>query len=185
MIAEAHPCDENGGFLVDIDFQFENVGESGFRIQGNGVDYGDFSYEEAYVTIGPLYGDGQTVYEFVIIDNDNPNCQDYTTLGPIDCDPNQGPCEIYNLVVDPMECNENGTYSIAINFEVENPGNNFFEVFGPNNEYIGYYPIADLPVVIENYHPHRQRLGLPYRMYQRCAELLPRYRMGSPGLRPQ
>ena len=134
VIAEAHPCDENGQFLVDIDFQFENVGNTGYKIVGNGVNYGTFSYEEEYVTVGPLYGDGQTVYEFVVIDLAHPDCQNYTVLGPIQCD-NAGPCEIYELAVEPLECDGEGTFSIVVDFEHQNTSDAGFKVFSPKSVY--------------------------------------------------
>lgn len=241
VIAEAHPCDDDGNFLVDIDFEYQNVGNEGYKVLGNGTDYGNFSYDEPYITLGPLAGNG-TIYEFVIIDNQDDNCTDYTTIGPIfcgvdcqivdlhievgDCNADNmysvwvnfeainpthshfdlyigddlvgffalddlpvevllegdaeptvhnltvcindnedccasidfesppcgsvGDCEIYDLVVDPDGCNDDGTYDIWINFEVENPGNDFFEVWR-GDDYLGFYPLNELPLLLENY----------------------------------
>ncbi|MCB9284201.1 MAG: T9SS type A sorting domain-containing protein [Lewinellaceae bacterium] len=147
LTAETTPC-ENGQFYVILNFQYENVGNQGFKVQGNGNMYGTFDYSQVPVTIGPLVGDGTTVYEFAVKDVAHPDCHDVTFTGPVDC--GAGPCEIYDLVVDPGECNANGAYNLFINFQVDNPGNDFFEVFY-NDQNIGFFALADLPVVIENF----------------------------------
>ena len=151
IVVEPHPCEE-GYFFADVAFYSTNTGPLGYYIFVNGTIFGPFSYDQDFVTLGPFEGDGTTVYDFLILDISNPACFGYKELELIDCN-NTGPCEIYDLVVDPLECNPNGTYGIAINFEVDNPGNEFFEVFDADFNLLGYYPIADLPIVIEDFHP--------------------------------
>ncbi|MFZ2898201.1 MAG: T9SS type A sorting domain-containing protein [Saprospiraceae bacterium] len=148
VTAELTPC-ENGQFFVILDFDYQNVGNQGFKVQGNGVVYGSFAYGDLPVTIGPLNGNGVTEYEFVVKDIAHPDCQNFTGIDPVDCGGNE-PCEIYDLVVEPGECNGDGQYNLTIDFQVQNPGNDFFEVFY-NNQIIGYFPLADLPVTIENF----------------------------------
>ena len=50
VIVEAHPCTPNGIFYVDLAFEYENVGDAGFSVVGNGNDYGDFDYGEPFIT---------------------------------------------------------------------------------------------------------------------------------------
>ena len=38
-------------------------------------------------------------------------------------------CDIFDLVVDPLDCNDDGTYNMVINFQYENPGNDFFDLY--------------------------------------------------------
>jgi hypothetical protein len=148
VTAEVTPC-ENGQFFVILNFDYQNVGNQGFKVQGNGVVYGSFAYGELPVTIGPLNGNGVTVYEFVVKDIAHPDCHNFVVIDPVDCG-GADPCEIYDLVVEPGECNGDGQYNLTIDFQVQNPGNDFFEVYY-NNQVIGYYPLADLPVTIENF----------------------------------
>ncbi len=148
VIAEAHDCDPAGQFLVDINFEYLNTSDS-FIVQGNGIHYGTFAYSDLWITLGPFIGDGQTVYEFVIIDQENPNCQNHTVIGPIDCN-NGGACEIFDLQVDVGECTSSETYSVTINFEYVNPGNDFFEVFALNQN-LGFFPLSSLPLTIDDF----------------------------------
>jgi hypothetical protein len=149
VIAEAHPCTPNGVFFVDIAFGFENVGNAGYQIVGNGQNYGTFSYDEPFPTLGPFPGNSSTVLEFVVIDLENPNCSDFAVVEPVDC--NNAPCQITELAVTTGDCNNDGTYSITIDFDYANPGNNFFEVFNMNNEPIGFFPLSQLPVTIQHF----------------------------------
>ncbi len=150
MTASPQPCQDNGTFFVEIDFDVAGDPADLFTVGGNGNDYGTFNYNELPITVGPLEGDGVTIYEFVVTDIGYPNCSDFVVLDPVSCNDD---CQITELVVDPLECNDNGTYSIAINFQYQNPGNDFFEVFDANNESIGYFPLNELPVVIQNFEP--------------------------------
>ncbi|MBK8492320.1 MAG: T9SS type A sorting domain-containing protein [Saprospirales bacterium] len=147
LTAETTPC-ENGMFYVVLNFQYENVGNQGFKVQGNGVMYGTFGYGDLPVTIGPLVGDGTTVYEFAVKDVAHPDCHEVTFAGPVDC--GGGPCEIYDLVAQTSSCNADGQYNLYLNFQVQNPGNNFFNVFY-NGQSLGTFPISELPIGIENF----------------------------------
>ena len=147
LFAETTPC-ENGQFYVQLNFQYQNVGGEGFQVVGNGNNYGAFEYGDLPVMIGPLIGDGTTVYEFVVKDILHPDCHDFVVIDPVDC--GGEPCEIYELTVEPGECNGEGEYTLYIDFLVQNPGNNFFEVYyGTTN--LGYFPLSSLPLTIENF----------------------------------
>ena len=147
LVAEVTPC-EDGQFYVILNFFYENVSGDGFQVVGNGNNYGTFSYSEVPLTLGPIQGDGTTVYEFGVSDLAFPDCGDATFIDPVDC--GGDPCEIYELVVDPGECDADGFYDLYIDFLVQNPGNDFFEVFY-GTELLGYFALSELPVVIENF----------------------------------
>ncbi len=148
VIAEAHECDSDGNFLVDIDFDIEDAGSMGFTIVGNGTNYGTFEYGQTFYTIGPLAGDGETIYEFIVTDVENGDCSAFTGFeAPIDC---PVICSIFDIVVDLGSCNDDGTYSLTLNFEHENTTNDFFDVhFG--EIFIGFFAYADLPILIESF----------------------------------
>lgn len=149
VIAEPHPCNADGQFLVDIEVQVNNPGALGYLVFADGQINGPYSYALPFVTLGPFAADGSTVYDFLILDLENPTCFGYAEVGPIDC---SGSCEIYDLAVETLDCNPDGTYNLIVDFNVANPGNDFFDVYGgPNNAFLGYFPIAELPVTIENF----------------------------------
>ncbi|GJM35964.1 MAG: hypothetical protein DHS20C18_49650 [Saprospiraceae bacterium] len=147
VIVEPYDCDGDH-FLVDLAFESQNTGPLGYYVFVSGQIFGPFSYNEPFVTIGPLAGDGETFYNFTILDIADPACFGFYELGTYNC--NQE-CEIFDLVVDAHDCDPNGTYSITIDFEYHNPGNNFFDVFNANGESLGFYSLADLPVTIDGF----------------------------------
>ncbi|MFQ5446906.1 MAG: T9SS type A sorting domain-containing protein, partial [Saprospiraceae bacterium] len=143
VIAEAHDCDSNGQFLVDIAFEYQNTGSEGFTIVGNGNNYGTFDYGEPFYTIGPVAGNG-TIYEFVVKDLELDDCHGFVSLGPVYCDTD---CHIYDLVADLTDCDDDGQFYVTLNFEFENVGNDGFKVHGNGNVY-GVFNYDELPVTI-------------------------------------
>lgn len=145
----ATPSDcQNGQFYVTIDFEYANVGTEGFKVQGNGNQYGNFLYSALPITLGPFLGDGTSVYEFVARDNQHPDCQDFDMVGPIACA--GADCEIFDFTAIPGDCNPDGTYSLTINFQVANSPNTHFDLIYEGQN-IGFFPIADLPITIQDF----------------------------------
>lgn len=89
-------------------------------------------------------------------------CEGYTETDFVDCPSDQ--CEITNLTVDIGDCTGSGTYALTINFEYQNAGNDFFDVFVRNNEFIGFYSLADLPLTI----PEFELSGFDYDYVKVC-----------------
>lgn len=149
VVATVAPCNDIGFFMVDISFIAENTGSEQFEIRGNGTSYGIFSYGQDSYSIGPISGDCETFYEFIIIDNLNPECNgaDFLTE-PVCCELQE--CELSNLTVQPIECTGEGRFSIELDFDFVGVTNDFFEIWG-NNEFLGLLPVANLPVTIENF----------------------------------
>ncbi len=146
VYADIMPCNESGFFHVLLDFEFTNTGNNGFRVQGNGNNYGNFSYDDLPVTIGPLEGDGVTIYEFVVIDNDLETCHDFTAIDPVDCDPQGGDCEIGAIQATVLPCNEENEFYVLLNFAYANTSDGF-TVQG-NGVFYGNFLYSQLPVEI-------------------------------------
>ena len=147
MTAVPSACNEEGNFHVTIDFNYSNVGDDGFKIQGGGIVYGTFSYSDLPITLEGLSGDCITEYEFVARDISQPDCSDFVLLGPICCD--QPDCSLNILEFQAGECNNNH-FPIHFNLEHSGTTNSYFEVFG-NGIYLGYHSFNDLPITIENF----------------------------------
>lgn len=141
-------CDVDGFFFVDVRFNYEDVGNNGFTIRGNGQIYGNFDYSQIPVRLGPFFGDGNTVYEFVVLDNDDNDCNNFTTVGPIQCDDMD--CSITDLSVDILDCNGNGTYQVRIDFTANNPTNSRFDLHTTRG-LLGTFSLSQLPLVIGNF----------------------------------
>ena len=77
-------CNQDGLFAFILDFDFANPGSQGFSVLGNGNNYGSFSYDNVPVELGPFVADG-TAYEFVVRDNQHPDCQAVVEPGVVEC----------------------------------------------------------------------------------------------------
>lgn len=86
VFSEPQPCDSLGYFMVTLSFEVENAPSSSFNVKINGADYGSFEYGDSSYTIGPLLGDGQTNYEFVVSDIDDMACFGTFQLFAVNCD---------------------------------------------------------------------------------------------------
>ncbi|KAA3622021.1 MAG: T9SS C-terminal target domain-containing protein, partial [Bacteroidetes bacterium] len=150
VIVEAYECDEEGHFYVDLVVIGENFGAEGYKVVGNGNNYGNFSYDEPYITLGPFAGDGESVYEFVVIDNQFGDCSNHAVIGPIDCFPDD--CGFHEIAMNFEGCNDNGSYNYNLSFIPVNPTNAFFDLY-IQNEFVGYYAYEDMPVWLEGVGP--------------------------------
>jgi len=78
-------------------------------------------------------------------------CEGFTEDDFVDCE-GDDECEISELEVEVGECNDDGTYSLTIDFDYDyNGGEEFFDLYVRNNELIGFFALADLPLTIENF----------------------------------
>jgi hypothetical protein len=77
-------CDSAGHFFFILDFEFSNPGDQGFNVVGNGNEYGNFSYDDVPVQIGPFPSD-DTPYEFLVYDAAHPGCFDVIEPGVVQC----------------------------------------------------------------------------------------------------
>ena len=143
---EAHECNDDGAFLVDLEFTVSNPSSSSFSVFGDGNNYGTFEYGELFYTVGPFQGDCQSVYEFIVVDNDDQDCvSNYLFLGPICC--NIEECTISDLTVSNIECDGPDNYYISVDFNHSGATNDFFDVI-VNNEVIAFHALSELPVEI-------------------------------------
>ncbi len=97
-----------------------------------------------------------------VIDNDSemvvlfPNlcyafCEGFTESDLVNCE-NNTECTIYDLEIITGECNDDNTYSMTINFQYEEIGEQeFFDLYARNDELIGYFPLSSLPLTIINF----------------------------------
>lgn len=142
VIAEAHNCDGNT-FLLDVAFQSANPGALGYYVYGDGAIFGPYSYDEAFVTIGPFPGDGQNIVDILILDIANPACFGYLELGPLDCETQ---CRISEVVAEQLDCVD-GSYYVQVDFDSENTGEEGFTIRGNGTNY-GSFSYEDAPVMV-------------------------------------
>ncbi len=147
LVVQPQPCTPNGIFYVDLSFAFDQVGNEGYTIQGNGQNYGNFSYDEPFPEIGPFTGDGDTVYELEIIDLENPDCRIGKEFGPVDCDSD---CELTNLAAYINECGIQNAPYLYVDFDHQNINNQGFELY-LDNDFFGAFSYDDLPLLLDDF----------------------------------
>ena len=101
-------------------------------------------------------------YLEVCINDVHDCCQEIEWESP-ECE-SDDECSISDLEVTVGECNADGTYNLTLNFDYDNPGNDYFEVYIRDDVFIDYYELSELPLTIENF----QMSGLEYDYIEVC-----------------
>jgi len=143
-VVSASACDMSGLFSAEINFDYSEVGNSGFTVIGNGTSYGTFNYTDLPITISNLVGDNTTNYSFMVADIDNPNCTNEVTLGVVNCPV----CDISNVVATPTECVSLDYYTIVVDFDYQNNATDFFDIY-LDGEFLEYWTYGELPITME------------------------------------
>lgn len=136
-------CDENGQFNVKIKFQHHNT-SSHFTIHGNGNDYGTFSYDDLPVVLGPFDGSVNNIYEFVVKDLQNPDCNIAGFITGPYC--NDDDCHLSHMAYNHGACDSSGHYSIYLSCSYVNASDSFRLYFDGN--LVGKFAYADMPVEV-------------------------------------
>lgn len=139
-------CTADKIFFAYINFTHKNTSEC-FTLNGNGVHYGTFKYSQLPLKIGPLKGDCETNYQFVVRDCKNEKCAVDGTLGKVCCEGGTGggkDCNISDLNVSRSECTEEGTFYVKLNFKYQNVSECF--VVKQNDNTISKFPYSMLPL---------------------------------------
>ena len=135
----------SGTLDVWIDFQAENTLSDRFSVKGNGHHYGDYSYNDLPVNIGPLMFDPHKNYEFVVRDLRDSSCTSFLEYGKISCfDSTCNMRDLKAFVYD--SCRSDNSYKVKIDFK---PGGiNRFDV-DVNGEFLLSAVVSQLPIIIE------------------------------------
>jgi hypothetical protein len=144
LSVQASSCDEAGKFYVTL--QFDHTGTSGqFKVQGNGRNYGLFTYDSLPIQIGPLNADCLTPYEFVVRDAENASCVAFKELGKKCCE------QACGISIDSLyagTCTD-GTYPLYLDLSRQFAGNGF-DLYN-NGTYFGYYSYDKLPLQFDRF----------------------------------
>ncbi|MEM9547342.1 MAG: T9SS type A sorting domain-containing protein [Bacteroidota bacterium] len=158
---EVSECDGNF-FFVEINFEHENTGEQ-FKVSGNGIVYGTYSYADLPIIIDGIESNCNTEYEFVVEDLEHENCVSVAEIGTVCCEDD---CQILSIDFGPNPVCEGGFivtewfifgentsevgYDIYINgefltfvqyngngpyeFDIEDPGTDYFTIKACDND---------------------------------------------------
>jgi len=138
----------NCKFSVQLDFKHDGTTNQ-FTVQGNGTNYGTFTYNQLPVTLGPIMGQANapTVRELIVHDVVL-DCKAETVVTLPACSAS-GQCKIRELSAVPGDCIPGtNSFPLKINFAVDNPGDLLFEAWTVGGTYLGIFPIAQLPLTL-------------------------------------
>ena len=125
---EVGDCDPNTNtYPLTIKFGVDHPGNDFFDLYVNGQLYGTFPLNQLPLHIPNYPHSGNAVDIIKVCINDHPNCCAVTEFQTPDC--NNQDCHIFDLAVTVGDCNAAGGYPVKIDFEVNNPGNNFFDLY--------------------------------------------------------
>ena len=78
-------------------------------------------------------------------------CEGFTENDFVDCENDNG-CDISELEIEVVECNNDETYQLTINFEYENTnGQEHFDLYVRNGVLLGNFQVSELPLTIEHF----------------------------------
>lgn len=144
LVVETGPCTSNSTYVVQLDFKVANPTDDQFDLWGNGQFIGSYLLSALPLKITDFPTAGTTGYVKVCI-NDNPNCCRIKQFIAPDCS-QPTPCEITDVKIETGACLPGGLYKLTLDFNVVGANNDFFEVWAGNGQYLGHYPLSQLPL---------------------------------------
>ena len=135
-------------FNVSINLEVNNPTSPGFVLAGNGTIYGTYLYEDLPVTIGPFLGDDESVYEFIVWDVENGDCQNSTTLAAANCGPI---CDFSNASLELITCVNNTAAIVNFDFDYVNPSSPAFDLYYANGALVGSWLYPGNPITINGF----------------------------------
>ncbi len=92
-------CDD-ALLTIELRFSAENSSDS-FVVFANNTNYGVYAYDDIPVQIGPLPGDGQSVIEMSLSDQENGKCSLSFSFGPVNCVSGTQSLEVKKMDISP------------------------------------------------------------------------------------
>lgn len=140
---EVSDC-KNGLSDVWINIAHGGNDSTQFSVKGNGTDYGNFSYQDLPVNIGPIKIDQEKFYEFVIQDLQPDSCSVALDYGYINCI--EDSCTIGILTAINLDsCVVEGSFTVEIDMKAENVNHVDLYIDG---EFYDYLPVTNFPATV-------------------------------------
>lgn len=115
--------------------------------QGNALFHSTYDLADLPVTIGPFTADCVTPL-LIRVDKGGglDMCLAEWELGALCCGANS--CSIDNLIAEPTPCDGMEEYEILLDFTIDNPGSQGFQVYMDYCQCTEYFDYADLPILL-------------------------------------
>lgn len=144
-------CNCADNYSLVVDFEIENPSSEFVELFiRNNISLGFFKISDRPFSIDKFEISPNTYDYLKICMDDNPNCCAEIEFIAPDCSTE---CGVSDLEISSMECNEDGLYPIELDFTFQNSDSTLFDLFIRDNELVGTYALADLPLTIENFSP--------------------------------
>lgn len=140
---------QDGFFEVIAEIELANKKDGEFLVFVEGELFGPYRYrQDQRIGLGPFRGDGRTSYDFLFVDLNDPTCFFFQELGSIDCE-NEEECKIDNLEVKVLDCNEDGSYRVYLDFDYSGADNDFFDLYTSSGMILDTYRLDELPLELD------------------------------------
>ncbi len=143
-------CMGDNTYNLMLNFEYANPGNDYFEVYvRDNQRIGTYKFSDLPISLENFETSGNE-YDFIkVCVNDHPDCCKAIEFKAPDCLSEK--CEIGELKIDIGNCTGDNTYNLFLNFEYANPGNDYFEVYGRDNQRIGTYKFSNLPISLENF----------------------------------
>ncbi len=142
-------CINSEVYELNINFEYINPTHTRFEVfVRNDLRIGNYALSELPLTIEEFEKSGNDHDLIKVCMSDNPDCCEVIEFRPPAC---TGECEIYDVVIEPGRCISDSTYVLELDFKVDNPGNELFELWVRDNVYLGFYRIDELPLRLDDF----------------------------------
>ncbi|MGB0850731.1 MAG: hypothetical protein ACPGTP_05760 [Bacteroidia bacterium] len=143
-------CTSEGSYELTIDFKIENSTSDSFILYTrNATKLGTYHKSTLPLKLSNFERSGKD-YDFlkICMKGDDDCCREIEFMPPNceDC-----PCEITDLRVEVGECTSDSTYTLWVNFNHKNPGNEYFDLYTRKGNLVGSYKLSELPLKIEDF----------------------------------
>lgn len=148
-------CVGPGEYQLTIDFNYipGNPNQTIFWVSLGDVQNWTYFFNETYqlsdlpITIGPFTADCMTEFDVVVATGGGiDHCLDYIHLPAICCGANE--CTIEDLVGIVTPCDAMEEYEVLLDFYIDNPGSQGFEVYHDYCQCTESYQYSDLPILL-------------------------------------
>ncbi|MEO1713619.1 MAG: hypothetical protein AAFU60_09835, partial [Bacteroidota bacterium] len=85
VLVQDLPCGVNDEYYIELDLAIQQPGAFGFEVAIDGVSFGTFDYENLPITLGPLQGGSNQVYELSVQDVEFPDCDKVVQFATQNC----------------------------------------------------------------------------------------------------
>lgn len=139
VVVELTDCNDAGEFFAILNFDYTDLNGGAFSVKGNGEEYGEFFYDALPVTVGPFNGLIDPIWELIIQDLQLEDCYAETSFEGEGCEGIEN-CELSEINLTSLTCQDNGKVTLDLGFEVSLPGNHLWEAW-INGEFLGTFEL--------------------------------------------